>query len=161
MRRYIAACKEKQPVIPEALTDYVVSAYVEMRKEARTNRDTTFTSARTLLAVLRLATALARLRLADVVEKEDVNEAMRLMEMSKASLVDDETATRTVNPVDAIYGIIKEMAGDASNVKFQEAQQRCMTKGFTPDQFEACMSEYEELNVWQINSNRTRITFVQ
>ncbi|KAM7444334.1 Mcm2-7 hexameric complex component [Porites harrisoni] len=161
MRRYIAACKEKQPVIPEALTDYIVSAYVEMRKEARTNRDTTFTSARTLLAVLRLATALARLRLADVVEKEDVNEAMRLMEMSKASLVDDETSTRTVNPVDAIYGIIKEMAGDASNVKFQEAQQRCMTKGFTPDQFEACMSEYEELNVWQINSNRTRITFVQ
>lgn len=57
-RRYIAACKEKQPVIPEALTDYIVSAYVEMRKEARTNRDTTFTSARTLLAVLRLATAL-------------------------------------------------------------------------------------------------------
>lgn len=58
IRRYIAACKEKQPVIPEALTDYIVSAYVEMRKEARTNRDTTFTSARTLLAVLRLATAL-------------------------------------------------------------------------------------------------------
>lgn len=57
-RRYIAACKEKQPVIPDALTDYIVSAYVEMRKEARTNRDTTFTSARTLLAVLRLATAL-------------------------------------------------------------------------------------------------------
>jgi hypothetical protein len=28
----------------------------------------------------------ARLRLADVVEKEDVNEAMRLMEMSKESL---------------------------------------------------------------------------
>ena len=24
---------------------------------------------------------------------------------------------RTVNPVDAIYGIIKEMAGDASSVK--------------------------------------------
>ena len=26
-------------------------------------------------------------------------------------------SARTVNPVDAIYGIIKEMAGDASNVK--------------------------------------------
>ena len=63
-RRYIAACKEKQPVIPEALTDYIVSAYVEMRKEARTNRDTTFTSARTLLAVLRLATALVSGKLA-------------------------------------------------------------------------------------------------
>ncbi|KAJ7377008.1 DNA replication licensing factor MCM7 [Desmophyllum pertusum] len=126
MRRYIAACKEKQPLIPEALTDYI-----------------------------------ARLRLADVVEKEDVNEAMRLMEMSKASLVDDESGTRTVNPVDAIYGIIKEMAGEASSVKLQEAQQRCLTKGFTPDQFDACLGEYEDLNVWQINSNKTRITFVQ
>ena len=34
----------------------------------------------------RLATALARLRIVDTVEKEDVNEAMRLMEMSKDSL---------------------------------------------------------------------------
>ena len=29
-----------------------------------------------------------------MVEKEDVNEAMRLMEMSRASLVDDENVTR-------------------------------------------------------------------
>lgn len=32
----------------------------------------------------------ARLRLVDVVEKEDVNEAMRLMEMSKDSLLGDK-----------------------------------------------------------------------
>ena len=38
----------------------------------------------------------ARLRLADVVEREDVNEAMRLMEMSKQSLYDDEQSTRCV-----------------------------------------------------------------
>ena len=57
-RRYIAACKEIMPAIPVDLTDYVVSAYVEMRKEARNSKDTTFTSPRTLLAVLRLGTAL-------------------------------------------------------------------------------------------------------
>lgn len=73
-------------MIPENLSDYITGAYVEMRKEARNSKDTTFTSARTLLAILRLSTALARLRLADAVEKEDVNEAMRLMEMSKDSL---------------------------------------------------------------------------
>lgn len=50
------------PVIPEALTDYIVSAYVEMRKDARTSHDTTFTSARTLLAVLRLSTALVSMK---------------------------------------------------------------------------------------------------
>lgn len=63
-----------------------LAAYVELRKEARNSRDMTFTSARNLLGVLRLSTALARLRLANSVEKDDVDEAIRLMEMSKDSL---------------------------------------------------------------------------
>ena len=56
--RYIDECKKKQPVVPEALTDYIVGAYVEMRRDARTQINQTFTSARTLLALLRLSTAL-------------------------------------------------------------------------------------------------------
>ena len=44
--------------MPEALTDYIVGAYVEMRRDARTQINQTFTSARTLLALLRLSTAL-------------------------------------------------------------------------------------------------------
>lgn len=59
-RRYIALCKKKQPVVPESLADYITAAYVEMRKEARVSKDTTFTSARTLLSILRLSTALVR-----------------------------------------------------------------------------------------------------
>lgn len=59
-RRYIAKCKNRQPVVPEALADYITAAYVEMRKEARVSKDTTFTSARTLLSILRLSTALVR-----------------------------------------------------------------------------------------------------
>ena len=81
--------------------------------------------------------------MADVVEKDDVNEAIRLMEMSKFSLLDDESAARWVlsnvyrddsiyfcanqviyfetfrhvSPVDAIYGIIREIAGQVSSVK--------------------------------------------
>lgn len=44
-----------------------------------------------------ILTSQARLRMADVVEREDVNEAMRLMEMSKQSLYDDEQASRYVH----------------------------------------------------------------
>eukprot|EP00111_Clytia_hemisphaerica_P020026 TCONS_00059060-protein len=161
MRRYIALCKEKVPTVPRELTEYIVSAYVEMRKEARHNRDMTFTSARTLLAVLRLSTALARLRLADVVEKEDVDEAMRLMEMSKASLNDDEPQAMKPQAKDAIYSIIRDMSGDGRSIKLNDAQQRCLTKGYTPDQFEDCLSNYQELNIWLINKARTKITFVQ
>lgn len=60
LRRYISKCKLKQPVVPESLSDYITAAYVEMRKEARVSKDTTFTSARTLLSILRLSTALVR-----------------------------------------------------------------------------------------------------
>lgn len=86
MRRYIALCKRKEPTISADLSDYIVGAYVELRRDARNNKDMTFTSARNLLGILRLSTALARLRLSDIVDKDDVSEALRLLEMSKDSL---------------------------------------------------------------------------
>lgn len=86
MRRYIALCKRKEPTISADLSDYIVSAYVDLRREGRNNKDTTYTSARNLLGIIRLSTALARLRLSDTVDKDDVGEALRLLEMSKASL---------------------------------------------------------------------------
>lgn len=93
MRRYIDLCKKKCPTVPEELTEFLVESYVDLRKDSRNNCDTTFTSARNLLSILRISTALAKLRLSDLVEREDVVEAMRLLEMSKISLmpVDDRT----------------------------------------------------------------------
>lgn len=44
--------------MPESLADYITAAYVEMRREAWASKDATYTSARTLLAILRLSTAL-------------------------------------------------------------------------------------------------------
>lgn len=163
MRRYITLCKKKEPVIPESLSDYITAAYVEMRKESRVNKDTTFTSARTLLSILRISIALARLRLVDTVEKEDVNEAMRLMEMSKDSLCGNrDQTTRSRRPADMIFATIREMVpgGAGRTVKYSEAEQRCVSKGFTPAQVENALEEYEELNVWQVNQARTKITFV-
>jgi DNA replication licensing factor MCM7 len=163
MRRYIALCKKKQPAVPEQLAEYITGAYVEMRKEARNGKDMTFMSARTLLAILRLSTALARLRLADQVEKEDVNEAIRLMEMSKDSLNPaHEMHSRAQNVTDKIYAIIREMAPakGVKSVKVADVMEQCTSKGFKPDAVDACIEEYEELNVWQVNAAHTKITFV-
>ena len=41
-----------------------------------------------------------------------------------------------------------------------EIKERCMSKGFQPDQIEECIEEYEELNVWSVNQTKTKITFV-
>ncbi|XP_026466222.1 DNA replication licensing factor Mcm7-like [Ctenocephalides felis] len=162
MRRYIALCKRKEPVIPNDLTDYIVGAYVELRRVARNSRDMTFTSARNLLGILRLSTALARLRLADIVEKEDVAEAIRLLEMSKDSLNQnvEQSMSRVPNTSDKIFALARELAGSNKTIKIADVMERCSSKGFKPDQVDACIEEYEELNVWQVNQTRTKITFI-
>jgi hypothetical protein len=44
------------------------------------------------------------------------------------------------------------------SLKVSEVKERCMSKGFKPDQIDECIEEYEELNVWSVN--QTKITFV-
>lgn len=165
MRRYISLCKKKIPIVPRELTDYITAAYVELRKDARSSSDATFTSARTLLSIMRLATALARLRLADIVDKDDINEAMRMMEMSKDTLNPaSEQVHRKQRPMDMIFQIIRDMVppdeDSVASVRVVEARQRCVAKGYTPDQFDETIEEYESLNVWALNAAKTRLTFI-
>ena len=54
---------------------------------------------------------------------------------------------------------MREMA-DPDTVRFDEARQRILAKGYTPNQFDECLDVYERLNVWQVNQSRTRITFI-
>jgi DNA replication licensing factor MCM7 len=67
-----------------------------------------------LLGVLRLAQALARLRYSDEVEDGDVDEALRLMEVSKESLYEDEDKERDHDRTNTsqIFRIIKDMANN-------------------------------------------------
>jgi len=91
---YIALARQCRPVVPPDVSSYIVDSYVRLRKQSKEDtqhdRAHTHTSARTLLGVLRLAQALARLRFAAAVLHADVDEALRLMEASKESLRDDD-----------------------------------------------------------------------
>ncbi|XP_071656344.1 DNA replication licensing factor MCM7 isoform X3 [Patagioenas fasciata] len=162
MRRYIATCRRRQPLVPPALAEYLTAAYVELRREGAPGGGGTFTSARTLLSLLRLATALARLRLGDEVEKEDVNEAMRLMEMSRDSLRGDRgQQSRPQRPSDAIFALLRELGGPGGGaVPVSLATQRCGARGFTPAQLREAIDEYQRLNVLALNAQGTKISFV-
>ncbi|KAJ6502171.1 minichromosome maintenance protein mcm7p [Mycena sanguinolenta] len=117
MRHYIAMARTKRPVVPPAVSSYIVDSYVRLRKmgkqDEEQNKSHTYTSARTLLGVLRLAQALARLRLADAVELPDVDEALRLMECSKHSLIDEDEMEQgpDKSAISQIFRLIKQMAG--------------------------------------------------
>ena len=96
-------------------------------------------------------------------EKEDVNEAMRLMEMSKDSLKVSETAggSRAASVTDRIYAVIRDLAKDVkgNSLKYADVRQRCVDRGFKPDQIEEAIEEYEQLNVFSVNQTKTKITF--
>ncbi|KRZ26555.1 DNA replication licensing factor mcm7 [Trichinella pseudospiralis] len=149
MRAYIALCKRKHPTVPESLTENLVSTYVEMRKDAKSDKDAMFTSPRSLLAILRLSTALARLRLADEVVEDDVMEACRLIEVSKESLRPQrEGRGRVIQPVDQVFAILRELLvqqpDKAGEISMQDAINKCIRKGIDTHLLEDCLETYEE-----------------
>jgi len=132
-------------------------------------KNSTFLSARALLSILRLSTALAKLRLADEVSQEDVHEAFRLTAASQESLNasnQDNSNRVSKNATQRIFEIIKEMFdesdinGSNEGISIPELVERCLARGFRQDQIEACIEEYTELNVLLRSSNGSKLTIV-
>ena len=69
---------------------------------------------------------------------------------------------RPQNISDQIFAVIKDMLPESGTktIKMSAAIDRCISKGFKPDQIEECIEEYEELNVWQIDTKKTKIMFI-
>lgn len=173
--QYISIARQHRPVVPKEVADHVVAAYVRMRqnhkRDADTKRQFAHTTPRTLLGVLRMAQAHARLRFADVVDINDVEEALRLMDVCKASLAPngdglgsefDRDSTTTTR----IYRIIRNLAnGDGSSFNpmwnMDTIRERVFSQGFTSDQLDACISEYESLHVLQVVDNGRVLMFVE
>jgi DNA replication licensing factor MCM7 len=186
LREYIARARKHQPVVPIDVAPYIVEAYVSLRMEDRPgssgnrNRDhsqnkagdQTVMTARQLLSILRLSQALARLRFSDFVAREDVDEAIRLTHMSKASLLDEQdggdgSKTMTGGPrrediTSRVFGIIRDYAtsSNASSVDLKLCEAMALRKGFTVQQLQYTLEEYESLEIIQINHSRTKVHFV-
>ncbi|CAM9334782.1 unnamed protein product [Choristocarpus tenellus] len=157
-----------EPYIPQELTSYIVEAYVSLRAQSGSdakNGDQTIMTARQLLSILRLSQALARIRFLVAVSSEEVDEAIRLTHMSKASLADDEPGEGGGEAQDVtsrIYNIIRDYAEgrDTSRVGFKTAEAMVVRKGFSMEQLQNCLDEYTDLNVLQVNADRTQIDFI-
>ncbi|KYG44489.1 hypothetical protein M433DRAFT_69328 [Acidomyces richmondensis BFW] len=174
VRQWVARARSFRPVIPKQVSDYLVGAYVRLRQQQKrdeaSKRTFTYTSPRTLLGILRLSQALARLRFADEVISDDVDEALRLVEVSKASLYDDNRDRRgDQSPSTKIYNLIVGMreSGAAATgagrgeLDMRKVRERVLAKGFTVQQLEACIEEYSEIDIWQTAAGGTRLVFIE
>lgn len=96
LMEYISWAKEYvQPVMTEEAGQYLAEKYVEMRKIGlRGTKKVITATTRQLESLIRLAEAHARMRLSEVVEKEDVVESVRLMNVSThRAAMDPRTGT--------------------------------------------------------------------
>lgn len=181
LREYIARARKHRPFMPPEVAPYVVEAYVALRMNDRPSSrsrkkesDQTVMTARQLLSILRLSQALARLRFSDYVAREDVDEAIRLTHMSKASLEDNDKNKSSNNAgggrgvaagedvMSRIFHILRDCAtaGGTTRMELRLAEAMVLRKGFTAQQLQTCLEEYEALDVIQVNQTRTHVHFL-
>lgn len=165
VRSYVAQARTYRPVVPESVTEYMIRTYVRMRdhqqRAEKTGKQFTHTTPRTLLGVVRLAQALARLRFSNEVTQDDVDEALRLIEASKDSLnVDAGSGRRGLNASSRIYNLVKALADSGAcraddaeddelgiELSMRKVKERVIAKGFTEDQWMNALEEYTTLDV--------------
>lgn len=125
------------------MISYIADTYVSNRqldlKTAEKNGEYTTMTARQLLSILRLSQAHARIHFRDEVTTEDVEEALRLVYMSKASIVDTEDSkNKREDVLSSVYAVIREffVANEVSKVKVEKLEPYVVRKGYTAMQLQ-------------------------
>ncbi|KAL2212572.1 MCM-domain-containing protein [Sarocladium strictum] len=179
VRSYVAQARTYRPTVPENVSEYMIKTYVRLRDQQqraeKKGKSFTHTTPRTLLGVVRLAQALARLRFSNEVTRDDVDEALRIIEASKESLnAEVGNGRRGLNASSRIYNLVKALADtgacradDADDdealgveLNMRKVKERVIAKGFTEDQWLNALEEYTTLDVWQTTGSGARLVFV-
>ncbi|KAL7936266.1 MCM2/3/5 family domain-containing protein [Trichoderma chlorosporum] len=179
VRSYVAQARTYRPIVPESVSEYMIKTYVRLRDQQqraeKKGKQFTHTTPRTLLGVVRLAQALARLRFSNQVTQDDVDEALRLVEASKESLNTDAGGPRRgLNASSRIYNLVKALADSGAcrpddaddddelgvELSMRKVKERVIAKGFTEDQWLNALEEYTTLDVWQTAGSGSRLVFV-
>ncbi|XP_054823839.1 DNA replication licensing factor MCM7 [Prosopis cineraria] len=163
LRAYISTARRLSPSVPRELEEYIATAYSSIRQEeAKSSTPHSYTTVRTLLSILRISAALARLRFSETVAQSDVDEALRLMQMSKFSLYSDERQRSGLDAISDIYSILRDEAARSNrmDVSYARALNWISRKGYSEAQLKECLEEYAALNVWQIHPHTFDIRFI-
>eukprot|EP00939_MAST-03C_sp_MAST-3C-sp1_P000076 g76.t1 len=166
LRTYIAMARKIEPYVPPELAGKIVNEYVEMRKndlnDSKKNQETHSMTARMLLSILRLAQALARIRMHSKVCEEDVDEAIRLQRVTRAQLVQDDEGMKEkrIDDMSAAYNLVIKMIGVKRYVKYDAALKAATANGYSADVFNRMLQQYDALDVLKLNKSKTQIHLV-
>ena len=89
------------------------------------------------------------------------------MALSKASVLDsaaadDDESRRRDDPISIVYNIIRNHANLSGQpaVHVSDILPQVLSRGRTAEDLQRCLAEYEKLDVWFVNPDRTLIRFI-
>lgn len=127
-----------------------------------------YVTPRTLLGVIRLAQGLARLRFNDEVEQIDIDEAIRLSEVSRNMINEDISAPNKMtfnakgDPISTVFLIIREMCNLSKDksVKIADLERKIANKNLNKQNLLDCINQYQNLDILYVDKNMTEITLI-
>jgi len=164
MRSFIRRAKELEPMIDDQLQQDIVNAYVTSREEEKSDKARkSYTTPRSLLALLRLSQAHARCRFSQKVEKQDFDEAMRLTKCSKES-TELSVSKGNVNPLDVVYDLLGDLIrrgnkDDDGWVEIAQVINMAAHKTLSRDQVIEALDSWADLSVLHLNPEKTMVKF--
>jgi DNA replication licensing factor MCM7 len=167
MRHFVRKAKSFEPWIENSLQKDIVDAYVSLRDdEKRSDVDSrkNYTTPRTLLAIMRLSQAHARTRFSNRVERQDFEEAMRLLRVSKESIETSAPARKDANPMDVVYDIIADLSRQQADrdgwVDFAHVVSMAGHKAMSEDIVRGAFDEWDKLSVLSFSPDKKKVKFL-
>jgi DNA replication licensing factor MCM7 len=151
------------------LHNFIVQKYVEKRQAEvkQTRENYQYITPRTLLGIIRLAQGLARLRFNEEVQQDDIDEAIRLTEVSRNTINEEESAEKNMHvprtdATSSIFFIIREVCSVPENktVHIDKIRKRTETKGYNEEQLQNCLIWYSDHNILYVSSDGTEVTLL-
>jgi DNA replication licensing factor MCM7 len=119
---------------------------------------------RQLLSILRMSQALARLEMSVQVNQTHVDEAIRLITISKASVMETDSVERIVDNdyISRLWTLMRDRAhaDNTTYITLNDAENLAANAGFSVAQLNEMLTEYRSLHLIQFNATRTRFEFL-
>ena len=152
LRQYIAYARMFNPTIAPQFHSFLIQKYVEKRKlnNHPTRKSYDYITPRTLLGIIRLSQAFAKIRFSNSIEQEDIVQALELMDSAQASVAPQDDEDREIvrqnapqDVISRIFEIIRGCFAGSKTKNFEEVEDRVLDRGFNRSDFKRCLELYE------------------
>lgn len=166
IRAFVGKVRRLTPLVDANAKKIITDVYCAMRAQRGHGAVVT---ARTLLSLLRLSQALARLRSSKFVQDRDVREAARLVEMSRASLQPKRADAGVLGggfqaPVTSsvgTFGAIKDLAKGRAQISIDEIRTALALRGVSEAQLQETIKMYGDLAVLSLDASGANIILME